>query len=233
MKALIVDDDGLMATTIAALLQRRGVAVQVASDGAGALARLAAQEFDAVLLDMRLRGESGLDVLAEVRARGLTTPVVVLSGDMEVHSKVAAFRAGADDYVTKPFRIDEVLARLAAVVRRPRQAQPTTLRVGGLEIEPGSLAVRAGGRAVVLTVKEFELLQALAQAQGRILTKEDLIDRLYPAPGGPGARIIDVFLCKLRRKLARAGGHRIRIETVWGAGYRLVEAATLAEPLSA
>ncbi len=232
MKALIVDDDGLMAQTISALLQRRGVQARTVPDGAGALARLADEAFDAVLLDMRLRNESGLAVLAEARARGFTVPVVVLSGDMEVEVKVAAFRAGADDYVTKPFRIDELLARLSAVVRRPRQVARAPLRIGGLEIDLDNQQARAGGRALALTVKEYDLLDALAQARGRILSRDELLDRLYPAPGGPGPRIIEVFLSKLRRKLVRAGGHGVRIETVWGSGYRLVEGEA-ALPLSA
>lgn len=234
MKALVVDDDGLMAQTIAALLQRRGVEVQVVADGAAALVRMAEGAFDAVLLDMRLRGESGLDVLRAARGRGLATPVIILSGDMEIDTKVAALRSGADDYVTKPFRIDELLARITAVVRRPRQAAAAPLRIGGLELDLAARLARAEGRALALTVKEYDLLEALAQARGRTLTKEDLVDRLYPTPGGPGARIIDVFLCKLRRKLSAAGAHQARIETVWGAGYRLVEVHEGEElPLSA
>lgn len=233
MKSLIVDDDGLMAQTTAALLKRRGVEVRVVADGAAALALMADEDFDAVLLDLRLRRESGLDVLRAARAQSLTTPVVVLSGDAEIETKVAAFRAGADDYVTKPFRIDELVARMAAVIRRAQQGAAPVLRIGGLELDTRARAARAEGQTLSLTVKEYDLLQALAQARGRVLTRDDLFDRLYPGPGGgPGARIIEVFLCKLRRKLATAGAQVPRIETVWGSGYRLVAPAE-SMPMSA
>lgn len=230
MKALIVDDDGLMAQTIAVLLRRKGFTVTVVSDGAGAREMLTLYPFDAILLDMRLGRESGLDVLRGLRARQIATPVLILSGDLDTDTKVAALKSGADDYVTKPFRIDELVARILAVVRRARSHATSTLQIGGITLDLSARLASARGTAIPLTVKEYDLLEALALSRGRTLSKDDLLGKLYDGLDEPGARIIDVFLCKLRRKLSDALGDDAPIETVWGRGYRLTEGRSHAQP---
>ncbi|MGY6703672.1 response regulator transcription factor [Roseinatronobacter sp.] len=219
MKVLIVEDDGLMAQTIAALLAQRKFNATIVSDGRSALEMMELYPFDAVLLDMRLKGESGLDVLREARRKGITYPILVLSGDMEIQTKVAALGAGADDYVTKPFKIDELSARILAVVRRTNGHINTQVTIGGLVIDLDARTATANGKMLSLTSKEYDILETLALRKGRTLSKDMLMSQLYGGVDEPSIKIIDVFICKLRKKLSDALNGNCPIQTVWGRGY--------------
>lgn len=225
MKVLIVEDDGLMAQTIAALLGQRKFNATIVSDGRSALEMMELYPFDAVLLDMRLKRESGLDVLREARRKGITYPILVLSGDMEIQTKVAALGAGADDYVTKPFKIDELSARILAVVRRTNGHINTKVTIGDLVIDLDARTATAHGKMLTLTSKEYDILETLALRKGRTLSKDMLMSQLYGGVDEPSIKIIDVFICKLRKKLSDALDGNCPIQTVWGRGYLMKDPA--------
>jgi two-component system, cell cycle response regulator CtrA len=224
MKVLIVEDNGLMAQMITAALVRKKFNVTVVSDGYSALDHLAAYEFDAVVLDLRLRGECGLDVLNRARKSGLRTPVLILSGDLETETKVAALQAGADDYLTKPFKSDELAARLTAIIRRANGHDRSEIQIGRLVLQLDTKEARVGDTVVNLTTKEYDLLEVLALRKGQAVTKETILTKLYGGRDEPHAKIIDVFVCKLRKKLAALVGDSL-IRTVWSRGYVLEEAS--------
>ncbi|MBR3370037.1 MAG: response regulator transcription factor [Rhodobacteraceae bacterium] len=221
MKVLIVEDDGLMAQTIAALLGQKKFNATIVSDGRSALEMMELYPFDAVLLDLRLKQESGLDVLREARRKGLTYPILILSGDMEISTKVAALGAGADDYITKPFKIDELSARILAVVRRTNGHINTKVTIGELVIDLDARTATAQGKLLTLTSKEYDILETLALRKGRTLSKDMLMSQLYGGVDEPSIKIIDVFICKLRKKLCDALDGNCPIQTVWGRGYMM------------
>ncbi|CUX82154.1 MAG: two-component system, cell cycle response regulator CtrA [Roseibaca calidilacus] len=221
MKVLVVEDDGLMAQAIAAMLFKAHFNVTIVNDAPSALDMITEFSFDAVLLDLRLKRESGLDVLRKARERGVKFPMLVLSGDLEMDSKLAAFAAGADDYITKPFKIAELSARIQAVVRRTNGHVRNTIEVGPLVMDMDSRTVLANGKEVPLTFREYALLEALALRKGRTLEKETLLSLLYGGIDEPNVKIIDVFICKLRKKLSDALDGDCPIHTVWGHGYIL------------
>lgn len=221
MKILVVEDDGLMAQAIAAMLAKEHFNTTIVNDVEAALAMMTGFSFDAVLLDMRLKRESGLDVLRAARAKGLSVPILILSGDGELASKVAALGAGADDYVTKPFKIAELSARISAVVRRNNGHVSEKVTIGGLTLDLTARTVSVKGGPISLTCKEYDLLEALALRKGRTLDKETLLSLLYGGIDEPNIKIIDVFVCKLRKKLSDALGGVCPIQTVWGRGYVL------------
>ncbi|WFE76290.1 response regulator transcription factor [Roseinatronobacter sp. S2] len=225
MKVLIVEDDGLMAQTIAALLGQRKFNATIVSDGRSALEMMELYPFDAVLLDLRLKRESGLDVLREARRKGISYPILILSGDMEISTKVEALGAGADDYITKPFKIDELSARILAVVRRANGHINTKVTIGDLVIDLDARIVTAHGNMLTLTSKEYDILETLALRKGRTLSKDMLMSQLYGGVDEPSIKIIDVFICKLRKKLSDALDGNCPIQTVWGRGYMIKECA--------
>ncbi|MGP9789687.1 response regulator transcription factor [Roseinatronobacter sp. NSM] len=221
MKVLIVEDDGLMAQTIAALLGQKKFNATIVSDGRSALEMMTLYPFDAVLLDLRLKQESGLDILREARRKGLTYPILILSGDLEISTKVAALGAGADDYITKPFKIDELSARILAVVRRTNGHINTKVTIGDLVIDLDARTASAQGKLLTLTSKEYDILETLALRKGRTLSKDMLMSQLYGGVDEPSIKIIDVFICKLRKKLCDALDGNCPIQTVWGRGYMM------------
>lgn len=221
MKILVVEDDGLMAQAIAAMLAKEHFNVTIVNDGQAALDMMTSYSFDAVLLDMRLKRESGLDVLRIARQQGVAIPVLILSGDAELATKVTALGAGADDYITKPFKIAELSARIAAVVRRNNGHISECVQIGEMTIDLTARTVTAKGAQVTLTCKEYDLLEALALRKGRTQEKETLLSLLYGGMDEPNIKIIDVFVCKLRKKLSDALGGVCPIQTVWGRGYVL------------
>jgi two-component system, cell cycle response regulator CtrA len=184
-----------------------------------ALDNMRSFQFDAVLLDLRLNEESGLDVLAAAREMGVEYPILILSGDLETDTKVDALRAGADDYVTKPFKIEELAARILAVVRRVNGHVSPCIEIGPLKLELEHKQVQVHGNTLNLTRKEYEILEALILRSGRTLSKDTLLSLLYGGLDEPSPKIIDVFVCKLRKKLADALGGLSPIQTVYGIGY--------------
>jgi DNA-binding response OmpR family regulator len=223
MKVLVVEDDPHISDMVARRLGRDGIQTVVISDGAAAVAAVREQAPDLVLLDLNLPGRSGLDICRELKRDPelARTPVIILSGWGEVTDRIVGLESGADDYVPKPFNDRELLLRVKAVIRRTRgAAQPSLRTIGGLVIDQAKRLVSVNGESVTLTAKEFDLLDALAEAGGRVLTRQHLLRAVWGYAHGDqlNTRTIDVHVRQLRRKLA-AEAHRL--ETISGVGYRL------------
>ena len=229
MNILVVEDNSLMAQLIQSALTRQNFAVTVVTDGMSAIDTLQKQPFDMVMLDLRLGDEYGVDILKEARSKNINTPVIILSGDLDPMTKVAAFTAGADDYVTKPFKVEELIARIHAVARRAKRAFSQEIQLGRLVLRLQDRCAMVEDSVLNLTRKEFDLLEALATQKGRTLNKEAILERIYGGRDEPQPKIIDVFVCKLRKKLADALGGDGVIRTVWGQGYTIEDPA-LATP---
>ena len=214
MRVLLVEDDTMIGESLREALRMQGMAADWVRDGRAADAALASERFDAVLLDLGLPQRSGLEVLAALRARGDTTPVIVLTARDALPDKVGALDKGADDYLVKPFELDELLARLRAVVRRRAGRAGGTLEVADLRLDPATREVSRGGRAVLLSAREFALLQALMERPGAILSRAQLEDRLYGWGEELESNAISVYVHQLRRKLGDDVLHTVR-----GVGY--------------
>jgi len=219
MRCLLVEDDEMIGESLRDALRRQALAVDWVRDGRAADAALASERFDAVLLDLGLPKKSGLDVLKALRARGDATPVIVLTARDALTDKVAGLDAGADDYLVKPFELDELLARLRALGRRAGGRAETALQVADLRLDPATREVSRGGHAVLLSAREFALLQALMERPGAIVSRAQLEDRLYGWGEELESNAISVYVHQLRKKL---GGDRIH--TVRGVGYYAGEA---------
>jgi two-component system cell cycle response regulator CtrA len=228
MRILLIEDDLALATGLRLTLQARGFNVYVTESGEEGLELARMYDYDAVVLDLNLPDMTGQEALRALRSAKVSTPVLVLSGTTEDQAKIAALTAGADDYVTKPFNRDELVARLHAIVRRTRGFARPVIAIGDLTLDITAKSVRVNGERIHLTAKEYQILELLALRKGVMITKEMFLNHLYGGMDEPEAKIIDVFICKLRKKLAAfsAGGHKL--ETVWGRGYVLREAEELA-----
>ena len=214
MRVLLVEDDTMIGESLREALRRQGFAADWVRDGQAADAVLGSERFDAVLLDLGLPRRSGLDVLKALRARGDTTPVIVLTARDALPDKVAGLDAGADDYLVKPFELDELLARLRAVGRRLSGRPSNLLQVADLQLDPATREVTRGGKAVLLSAREFALLQALLERPGAILSRAQLEDRLYGWGEELESNAISVYMHQLRRKLGDDLLHTVR-----GVGY--------------
>jgi two-component system cell cycle response regulator CtrA len=224
MKILLIEDDGATARSIATILAGAGHACDTADLGASGLESAMANDYDIIVLDIMLPDMEGFEVLSRLRAGAVSTPVLVLSGQSQPDEKVRALSGGADDYLTKPYDKGELIARVEAVLRRSRRNSESVVRVGPLSINLDKRTLEVAGQAVHLTVKEFSTLELLAQRRGTTLSKEAILTHLYSGIDVPELKIIDVFVCKLRRKLADATGDgQNLIQTVWGCGYALRE----------
>lgn len=223
MKILIVEDDGRVADFMQRGLRSSGMAVGVAEDGESALAQLARERFDVVVLDLMLPGIGGQEVCQQMRARGDTTPVLMLSALDGVKDRVSGLECGADDYLTKPFDFGELLARLRSLMRRNQmreaQAKATDeLRQGAITFNLRSLEASSHGKPVLLTTKERGILQMLLESPGTVISREHLLNVVWGTIENTGTNIVDVYIARLRGKLGEAGRD---IETIRGAGYRL------------
>jgi DNA-binding response OmpR family regulator len=216
MRILIVEDDSLLGDGIQAGLRQAGFAADWVRDGLAADAALAAERFAAVVLDLGLPRLSGLELLRRLRAAGNAVPVLILTARDAVADRVAGLDAGGDDYVVKPFDLDELAARLRALVRRAHGQAAATLRVGELELDPAAHAARFAGRPVELSAREFAVLQALTLNAGRVLSREQLEQALYGWGEEVESNAIEVHIHHLRRKLRAE-----LIRTVRGVGYTL------------
>jgi len=229
MRVLIIEDDRALAASLRATLQSRGFNVYVTDTGEEGLELARMYDYDAVMLDLSLADMGGLEVLRSLRVGKNPTPVLVLSGTTEGQTKVAALTAGADDYVTKPCNRDELVARLHAIVRRAHGFSRPVLAIGDLVLDLTSKSLRVNGERVHLTGKEYQILELLCLRQGVMVTKEMFLNHLYGGMDEPEVKIIDVFICKLRKKLAAFSNGAHRLETVWGRGYLLREAEAMKE----
>ena len=214
MRILLVEDDDLLAAGIRDTLERALYAVEWVPDGAQALAALKSNTFDLVVLDLGLPKVDGVEVLRQVRGEGGTVPVIVLSARDTASDRVLGLDAGADDYLVKPFDVDELLARVRAQQRRQRGAAVNVIEHGPLRLDPAALTVTYEGQPVALQRREFMLLQKLLQSAGQVLSRAQLEDSLYGWDSGVESNSVDVHIHKLRRKL-----YPEVIRTVRGVGY--------------
>lgn len=211
-----------MARSVQLMLGGAGFEHEVAVTGKDGIKLASTHKYDAILLDLTLPDLHGYEVLRRLRAADVDTPVIVLTGNAEVDTKVEGFGLGADDYVTKPFIRYELLARVQALARRTRPQQGSVVNTGRLAVDLAARTVEVGGHRVHLTDKEYMILEMLTLRKGATLTKEMFFAHLYSGRDEPQYKIIDVFVCKLRKKLAKAGTNGSGyIETVWGRGYAL------------
>jgi len=224
MRVLIVEDDRLAMRSIALMLDRNKILHEAVDDGETAIEYARSDGYDAILLDLNLPDLHGSEVLRQMRKLGVATPVIILSGEDAVASKIDSFCFGADDYVTKPFSQEELVARIHALVRRSKGHSETIVSTGAMSVDLMRRDVRVGGHRVDLTGKEYAILELLTMRKGIVLEKGVIMTHLYNGRDEPEMKIVDVFVCKLRKKLAEAGnGAAACIETVWGRGYVLRE----------
>lgn len=178
-------------------------------------------DYDLILLDLNLPDMEGHEVLRQLRMARVDTPILILTGSDDTENKIKSFGFGADDYLTKPFHREELVARIHAIIRRSKGHAQSVIKTGKVEVNLDAKTVDAGGRAVHLTGKEYQMLELLSLRKGTTLTKEMFLNHLYGGMDEPELKIIDVFICKLRKKLAEATEGDNYIETVWGRGYVL------------
>jgi two-component system cell cycle response regulator CtrA len=228
MNVLIVEDDATTARTLALLLQFEDFQTFTADLGEAGIDLGKTHDYDLIILDMNLPDMSGMDVLRQLRASKINTPVMILSGASEVGTKVASFSGGADEYLTKPFHKDELIARVHAVIRRSQGQVQSVIKTGEISVNIDDKTAEVRSVRVQLTGKEFQMLELLSLRKGMTLTKEMFLNHLYGGIDEPELKIIDVFICKLRKKLAMANCGQHHIETVWGRGYVLRDPAELA-----
>lgn len=217
---LVVDDDDAIRSALKRALALEGFAVQVADRGRRALELVEAERPGVIVLDVVMPDLSGVSVVSRLRQRGIDTPICILSARDEVSDRVAGLEAGADDYVVKPFDLEELVARLRALLRRAPAKELTVLRIGDLIVDPGARTVRRAGHEIALTRREFELLEELVRHRGIVLSRQQLLERVWGYDFTTDGNVVDVFVGYLRRKLEANGGPRM-IHTVRGVGFVL------------
>jgi two-component system, cell cycle response regulator CtrA len=221
MRVLLIEDDSATAQSIELMLKSEGFNVYTTDLGEEGIDLGKIYDYDLILLDLNLPDMSGLDVLRQLRVAKINTPIMILSGTAEIDTKVKSFGGGADDYMTKPFHKDELVARIHAVVRRSKGHAQSVIRTGDIVVNLDAKTVEVNSNRVHLTGKEYQMLELLSLRKGTTLTKEMFLNHLYGGMDEPELKIIDVFICKLRKKLATATMGAHYIETVWGRGYVL------------
>ncbi len=220
MRILVIEDDPTVGQHVKRGLEEQRWAVDLVPDGEEGERRANSEAYDLVILDMRLPGKGGLEVLQSLRDRGFTRPVLVLTAQDAVDAKVTTLRAGADDYVTKPFAFEELLARVEALSRRPRAIASAILQVADLELDLGTRDVRRAGKSIELTPKEFTVLEYLMRHQGRVMSRTLITEYAWGYHFDPGTNIVDVVINHLRKKID-AGRQKRLITTVRGVGYMI------------
>ena len=231
MRALVVEDDPVSAKLIDTALRGEGIIAEMASCGEDAIDLAKHYDFDIMVLDLRLPDIEGFEVVRRIRAAKVRTPVLILSGKGEIDDKVRGLSTGADDYLTKPFHKSELVARIHAIVRRSKGHSESVIKTGQLVVNLDTRSIEINGRRLHVTGKEYSILELLSLRKGTTLTKEMFLDHLYGGIDEPELKIIDVFICKLRKKIAMATGNHHYIETVWGRGYVLKDPDEAAAPV--
>ncbi len=221
MRILLVEDDILLAQSLVERLEDEGFHVDEADRGEDGLELADLYEYQVMILDLGLPDMRGDEVLMNLRSKNEHLPVLVLSGEADVEARLACLNAGADDYLTKPFNMAELVARLQALVRRANGHAHNVLQFGEVSLDLTSRDVRVGETRVDLTAKEYQMFELMCLRKGGIVSKESFLDHLYGGMDEPEMKIIDVFICKLRKKIEAAGARQPLIETVWGRGYRV------------
>ena len=223
MRVLLVEDDSSTARSIELMLKNEGFVVDVTDLGEDGLEIGKLYDYDIILLDLMLPDIDGYEVLRRLRAARVRTPILILSGLNEMDSKLKGLGFGADDYLTKPFDKRELIARIQAIIRRSKGHSQSVIETGRLLVNLDQRTVDVDGQPLHLTGKEYGILELLSLRKGTTLTKEMFLNHLYGGMDEPEVKIIDVFICKLRKKLMQATGGENYIETVWGRGYVLRE----------
>jgi len=221
MRILLVEDDSAVAQSIELMLKQESFNVYTTDLGEEGIDLGKLYDYDLILLDLNLPDINGYDVLKQLRVSKVSTPILILSGMSETENKVKGFGFGADDYMTKPFHKDELIARIHAIVRRSKGHSQSVITTGKIKVNLDAKTVEVDGSRVHLTGKEYQMLELLSLRKGTTLTKEMFLNHLYGGMDEPELKIIDVFICKLRKKLALATAGESNIETVWGRGYVL------------
>ncbi len=215
-RILIAEDEPRLASFLEKGLRSNGFVTTTVGDGAKAVIMADDEDFDLLVLDLGLPVKDGLTVLQELRAAGRRMPVIILSARDDVRDKVSGLEYGADDYVTKPFRFEELLARVRVRLRADGVAEPTVLRAGDLTLDLRTRRARVGGRSVELSAREFAMLEVFMRHSGQVLSREQLLSHVWGYDYDPGSNVVDVYVGYLRKKLGRE-----RIATVRGMGYAL------------
>ena len=220
MRILIVEDDRRMAAAMRRALEGAGVVADVVASGADAAWMVREASYDAMVLDVMLPGSDGFEVCGSLRAAGVWVPIIMVTARAAVEDRVRGLDAGADDYLTKPFSLAELLARLRALVRRDPNERPVVLVVGSLRLEPATRSVSRREAPIVVTAREFTLLEALMRRPGQVLSQRQLLDAAWDFAFEPQSNVVEVYVRYLREKIDRPFGLRT-LETVRGMGYRL------------
>jgi two-component system cell cycle response regulator CtrA len=221
MRVLLIEDDHAVARSIELMLKSENVNFYTADLGEEGVDLGKLYDYDIILLDLNLPDMSGFEVLRSLRVSRVKTPILILSGLAAIEDKCKGLGVGADDYMTKPFHKDELVARIHAIVRRSRGHAQSVIQIGDLIVNLDAKKAEVRGAPLSLTVKEYQILELLCLRKGTPLTKEIFLNQLYGGLDEPDPKIIDVFICKLRKKLANVSGGRIYIDTVWGRGHVL------------
>ena len=219
MRLLVVEDDVEVSQRIEAACASDGLNCHIAETGAEALEMTQIYDYAAIILDILLPDICGFDIISRLRAINNNTPILMLSGLSATEDKVKSLTMGADDYITKPFSKSELLARIYAIIRRSSGHSSSIIKIGPLEINIKQHKVLVNGTELVLTSKEYAILELLAMKRGSVLAKETFLNHIYGGMDEPELKIVDVFICKLRKKIANLAGGMNLIETVWGRGY--------------
>ena len=221
MRVLLVEDDPTTSKSIEMMLTHANLNVYTTDMGEEGIDLAKLYDYDLILLDLGLPDMNGHEVLRQLRLAKVETPILILSGSDDTENKIRGFGFGADDYLTKPFHREELVARIHAIIRRSKGHSQSVIKTGKITVNLDAKTVDVGGQAVHLTGKEYQMLELLSLRKGTTLTKEMFLNHLYGGMDEPELKIIDVFICKLRKKLAEATGGDTYIETVWGRGYVL------------
>ncbi|MDT8855396.1 response regulator transcription factor [Paracoccaceae bacterium Fryx2] len=221
MRILLVEDDPTTSRSIELMLTHANLNVYCTDLGEDGIDLAKLYDYDLILLDLNLPDMSGHEVLRQLRLARVETPILILSGSDDTDNKIKGFGFGADDYMTKPFHREELVARIHAIIRRSKGHAQSVIRTGKVSVNLDAKTVDVEGKTVHLTGKEYQMLELLSLRKGTTLTKEMFLNHLYGGMDEPELKIIDVFICKLRKKLAEATGGSNYIETVWGRGYVL------------
>ena len=218
MRVLLVEDDPTTSKSIEMMLTHANLNVYATDLGEEGLDLAKLYDYDLILLDLNLPDMPGYEVLRQIRLARVETPILILSGSDDTDSKLKGFGFGADDYLTKPFHREELVARIHAIIRRSKGHAQSVIHTGKIAVNLDAKTVEAEGKTVHLTGKEYQMLELLSLRKGTTLTKEMFLNHLYGGMDEPELKIIDVFICKLRKKLDQATGGFNYIETVWGRG---------------
>lgn len=230
MRVLLVEDDPRIVRFVARGLQEQSYAVDVATDSADALYQVEINDYDLIVLDVMIPGKNGFEVCRAIRSLGKRMPVLMLTARDAVEDRITGLDSGADDYLTKPFEFGELLARLRALLRRPRELRPPQIVVGDLTLDTASQSARRGNRLVSLTTKEYALLEFLARNAGRVVGRSEIAEHVWDESFDPFSNLIEVYVNRLRRKLGDDGDPPL-LQTRRGSGYIL--SAPAGEPPAA